>query len=86
MVRLYFTLRLAVVIVASPLVFLYIIVATLLHPVDALRKRFRTPVRLWMSTWDWVKGIPVGYSYWERYQAPAMLNEIAVPHHRDRAS
>ena len=34
---------------------------------------------------DWVKGLPTGYSYWVKYQAPAMLDEIAV-HHEDSAS
>jgi len=38
-----------------------------------------------MSVGDWVKGLPVGYSYWERYQAPAMLDEIVV-HHEDSTS
>ena len=26
------------------------------------------------------QGIPVGYSYWEQYQAPSMLDEIEVHH------
>ena len=38
-----------------------------------------------MNVADWVKGIPVGYSYWEQYEAPAMLDEIVV-HHEDSAS
>jgi len=33
-----------------------------------------------MSVLDWIKGIPVGYSYWEQYEAPTMLDEIAVHH------
>jgi hypothetical protein len=35
---------------------------------------------------DWANGIPVGYSYWERYLAPAMLDQIVVHHHEDSAS
>ncbi len=37
-------------------------------------------LRLWMSVLDWMKGIPIGYTYWVQYQAPAMLDEIAVHH------
>jgi hypothetical protein len=29
---------------------------------------------------DWVKGIPMGYTYWVQYHAPSMLDEIAVHH------
>jgi hypothetical protein len=29
---------------------------------------------------DWSRGIPVGYSYWEQYEAPLMLDEIEVHH------
>ncbi len=35
---------------------------------------------LWMNVCDWVKGIPVGYSYWEQYEAPVMLDQIVVHH------
>jgi len=86
MVRLVRTLRLLAVVTASPLVVSYIVLATLLHPVEAFQRPFRRPLRLWMNVVDWVKGIPVGYSYWVRYQAPAMLDEIAVHHHEDSAS
>jgi hypothetical protein len=73
-------LRLLAVAVACPLILVHIAVVTLLHPLNAVRNRFHTPLRLWMSVTDWVKGIPVGYSYWERYQAPVMLDEIEVHH------
>jgi hypothetical protein len=33
-----------------------------------------------MSVMDWVRGIPIGYSYWVRYDAPSMLDEIVVHH------
>jgi hypothetical protein len=80
--RTYVTLRILAVVLVGPAVALYIAAVTLLHPVAAFRNRFRTAVRLWMSVMDWVKGIPVGYSYWEQYQAPIMLDEIVV-HHED---
>lgn len=78
--RLYTYLRLLAVVVASPLVLLCIAAAVLLHPLDAIRNRFRIVLRIWMSVTDWVKGIPVGYSYWETYEAPVMLDEIVVHH------
>ncbi len=80
--RVYLTLRLLAVVLACPVIALYILAATLLHPIAAVRNRCRTALRLWMSVLDWVKGIPVGYSYWEQYQAPIMLDEIVV-HHED---
>lgn len=80
--RLQFCLRLVAVAVACPFIIAYITAITLLHPVQAVLHHFHTPLRLWMSVTDWVKGIPVGYSYWERYQAPVMLDEIEV-HHDD---
>ena len=85
MVRLVCTLRLLAVIVVSPIILLGILLACLLYPVDTFRHPVQRPLRLFMNTGDWVKGLPVGYSYWERYQAPAMLDEIAV-HHEDSAS
>jgi hypothetical protein len=85
MVRLVCTLRLLAVIVVGPILLLGIVVVCLLHPVDSFRRPLQRPLRLLMNTSDWVQGLPVGYSYWERYQAPAMLDEIAV-HHEDSAS
>jgi len=80
--RLYFYLRLLAVALAFPVIAVYIACATLVHPVAAFRNHCRTALRLWMSVLDWIKGIPVGYSYWEQYEAPTMLDEIAV-HHDD---
>jgi hypothetical protein len=85
MVRLVYSLRLLAVIVVSPFLLLGVIIASLLHPVEAFRRPLQRPLRLLMNAGDWVKGVPVGYSYWERYQAPAMLDEIAV-HHKDSAT
>jgi len=85
MVRLVYILRLLAVIVVSPIILLGIVIACLLHPVETFRRPMQRPLRLAMNTGDWVKGAPVGYSYWVRYQAPAMLDEIAV-HHEDNAS
>ncbi len=85
MVRLVCTLRLLAAIVVSPILLLGVIIASLLHPVDTVRRPLQRPLRLLMNASDWVKGMPVGYSYWERYQAPAMLDEIVV-HHEDSAS
>jgi len=89
MPRLYFCLRLVAVVIAFPAILLYIAVATLLHAASSLvggrqpRTSFlRVPLRLWMNVLDWVKRLPVGYSYWEQYEAPVMLDEIAV-HHDD---
>ncbi len=84
--RLYSTLRLLAVIVAAPAIALYIALCTLLHPIAAIRNRFHVALRLWMNVTDWVTGVPVGYSYWERYLAPAMLDDIAVHHHEDSSS
>jgi hypothetical protein len=85
MVCLVYTLRLLAVIVVSPILLLGIVIACMIHPVDSFRCPLQRPLRLLMNASDWVKGLPVGYSYWERYQAPAMLDEIAV-HHEDSAS
>ena len=73
-------LRVISVALASPAILAYLAIATLVHPIAAFRGRFRTALRLWMSVLDWIKGIPVGYSYWEQYEAPTMLDEIAVHH------
>ena len=80
MQRLYASLRLLAVVVAGPLIVLCMAAAVLLHPLEAIRNRCRIVVRIWMSVTDWVKGIPVGYSYWEQYEAPVMLDEIVVHH------
>jgi len=77
---LYVYLRLLAVALALPAIVVYIAVALVLHPLAAVRSRFRSAVRLWMGVVDWIKGIPVGYSYWVRYEAPGMLDEIAVHH------
>ena len=76
--RLYFCLRLLAVALAFPAILLYLAAATLVHPIASIRNR--TALRISMNILDWIKGIPVGYSYWERYQAPVMLDEIAVHH------
>jgi len=78
-------LRLLAVLFVSPVILLGIVLASLLHPVDTFRRPLQRPLRLCMNVADWVKGLPVGYSYWEKYQAPAMLDQIAV-HHEDSAS
>ena len=80
MQRLRLYLRILVVALAFPAILVFICVATLVHPIAAFRNHFRTALRLWMSVLDWIKGIPVGYSYWEQYEAPTMLDEIAVHH------
>jgi hypothetical protein len=84
MVRLVCILRLLAVIVVSPFLLLGIALVCLLHPVETFRRPLQRPLRLLMNSSDWVKGLPVGYSYWERYQAAAMLDEIVV-HHEDSA-
>jgi len=85
MVRVVCILRFVAVLVASPVILVCIVIASLLHPVDTFRRPLRRPLRLALNTADWVKGLPIGYGYWERYQAPAMLDEIVV-HHEDSAS
>jgi len=78
--RLTFTLRLLAVVVSSPVIVLVIAFATLLHPITSLKTKFHTSLRIWMSVMDWIKGIPIGYTYWVQYHAPSMLDEIAVHH------
>jgi hypothetical protein len=80
MPRLLFCLRLLAVAVAFPAILLYILAATLKHSITGFRNGLRTPLRIWMGVLDWAKGIPVGYSYWEHYEAPVMLDEIVVHH------
>lgn len=80
--RLSSALRVTAVVVTFPVIVLVMLCATLLHPIASLKSKFHTSLRLWMSVLDWVKGIPIGYSYWVQYQAPVMLDEIVV-HHED---
>ena len=83
--RLRLTLRMFAVAVCFPVIALVIACTILLHPIASLKSRFHTALRLWMSVTDWVKGVPIGYSYWVQYHAPSMLDEIEV-HHNDRTS
>ena len=84
----YFCLRLLAVAAVFPAIARYIAGASLVHGAGALRRglraarigSLRTALRIWMSVMDWTKGIPVGYSYWVQYQAPALLDEIEVHH------
>lgn len=78
--RLTFSLRIFAVAVSLPAIVLVIVCRTLLHPITSLKTKFHVALRLWMSVMDWIKGIPIGYSYWVQYQAPMMLDEIAVHH------
>ena len=78
--RLNFALRMLAVAVSFPVIVLVIGCATLFHPIASVRGKFHTSLRLWMSVLDWVKGIPIGYTYWVSFQAPAMLDEIVVHH------
>ena len=80
MQSLYSCLRLLAVAVAFPVILTYIVVIIAIHPIATVRNGFHTPLRVWMGVLDWANGIPVGYSYWEQYQAPSMLDEIAVHH------
>jgi hypothetical protein len=78
--RLSLALRVFAVAVTFPAIVLVILCATLLHPIASVRSKFHSSLRLWMSVLDWVKGIPIGYTYWVQYQAPMMLDEIVVHH------
>ena len=89
MSRLLFCLRLLAIAIAFPAIALYIAGATLVEAVASLGRKsrvhgssLRVPLRIWLSVMDWTRGIPVGYTYWEQYEAPVMLDEIAV-HHDD---
>jgi hypothetical protein len=82
MLRLRISLRMLAVAVCFPAFVLVIACVTLLHPITSLRTKFHSSLRLWMSVMDWVKGVPIGYTYWVQYHAPSMLDEIAV-HHDD---
>jgi hypothetical protein len=77
-----FVLRYAAVVLAFPAIVLVILGAMLLHPVDTVRTNARIALRLWLNVMDWVKEIPIGYTFWVRYQAPLMLDAIEV-HHDD---
>jgi hypothetical protein len=78
--RLRITVHWIAVVVCFPVIVLALVCVTLLHPIASLRSRFRPSLHLWMSVMDWVRGIPIGYSYWVRYDAPSMLDEIVVHH------
>jgi hypothetical protein len=80
MPRLYFCLRLLAIALALPAILIYMLGATVVRSIAGSRSGLRTPLRIWMSVLDWAKGIPVGYSYWEQYEAPIMLDEIVVHH------
>ena len=86
MSRLYRILRLLAIAIASPVLLICVVLATVLSPMYTLRSWLHTPLRLWMNIVDWVNGTPVGYSYWVRYLAPVMLDEIVVHHHEDSSS
>ena len=81
--RLTFSFRVLAVTVSFPVIVLVIVCVILLHPITSLKTKFHTPIRLWMSVMDWTKGIPIGYSYWVQYQAPMMLDEIALQHDKE---
>ncbi|MGA2370258.1 MAG: hypothetical protein ACLPPV_14780 [Candidatus Korobacteraceae bacterium] len=80
MSRLHFCLRLLAIAVAFPAILVYIMAVTLVRSITEFPSGLRTPLRVWMGLLDWAKGIPVGYSYWEHYEAPIMLDEIVVHH------
>jgi len=88
MSRLYFCLRLLAIAIAFPVIALYIAAATLARALVSVTRRsqaprassLRVPLRIWLGVMDWTKGIPVGYTYWVQYEAPVMLDEIAVHH------
>ena len=65
---------------AFPAILLYMLAVTLVRCIANFRSGLRTPLRVWLGITDWARGIPVGYSYWEQYEAPIMLDEIAVHH------
>jgi hypothetical protein len=80
MSRLSFCLRLLAIAVAFPAIVVYMLAATARYCVAGGRAGLRTPLRIWLNLLDWARGIPVGYSYWEQYEAPIMLDEIVVHH------
>jgi hypothetical protein len=82
MSRYQLVLRCTAVVVAFPVIALVILCATLLHPITSVKTNFHLALRLWLNVLDWVKEIPIGYTYWVRYQAPLLLDAIEV-HHDD---
>ena len=78
--RLSHTLRMFAVAVSFPAIVLVILCATLLHPITPPKSRYHTALRLWLNVLDWIRDIPIGYTYWVRYQAPEMLDQIVVHH------
>jgi hypothetical protein len=80
MPRLYFCLRVMAIAAAFPAILLYMLAVTLVRCIANFPSGLRTPLRVWLGITDWARGIPVGYSYWEQYEAPIMLDEIAVHH------
>jgi hypothetical protein len=80
MSRLYSCLRLLAVALAFPAILIYMLGATVVRSFAGIQGGLRTPLRIWMNVLDWAKGVPVGYSYWEQYEAPIMLDEIVVHH------
>lgn len=83
MSRISLVLRIVAAALASPILVLGLVITCLLHPIDTVRHPVQRLLRMWMSVTDWVRNIPVGFSYWERYEAPAMFDEIVVHHHED---
>lgn len=77
---LYVSLRFFAVALTSPIILLCVVAVAILHPADCIRGHFRAPLRIWLGVLDWVQDNPVGYTFWERYEAPVMLDEIAVHH------
>jgi hypothetical protein len=82
MSRFLLVLRYTAIVVTLPVIALVILCATLLHPITSVRTNFHLALRLWLNVLDWVKEIPIGYTYWVRYQAPLLLDAIEV-HHDD---
>ena len=76
----YFCLRLLAVAVAFPVILTYIVIIIAIHPIATVRGGFHPTSASVDGRAGLGKGIPVGYSYWEQYQAPSMLDEIAVHH------
>ena len=65
MPRLYFCLRLLAIAVAFPAILVYILLATLAHPVAAVRFRFRVPLRIWMKElWIGLREFRWATSWW----------------------
>ena len=82
MQRLYYYVRLVAVVLVFPAILVYLALLTARGWLRSSPAGSRTPLRSWMSVVDWTKGVPLGYSYWEQFEAPSMVDEIAV-HHDD---